>query len=285
MSRRSVSRGAPLGLVLMLGCALVACYDPPKPACGFRCGPAAGCPADYTCGDDSRCHLNGSSPTLQCGTADASTAPTDAYSPNVVEVFPRSGASEVPVDVAIQALFDVDVFGVSDTSFVVFVGGKPVNSSVSYDPSSRIATLVPANPLPPLSQVEATLSPEINDPASGRTLHTTSWFFTTGFDDTSPAVTSATPGPNATLVSVGANIVVTFSEPVQNVDVLSFAVSEAAGMIEGTITMTNTNRTATYDPTGSMPAGTSITVALSGAITDASNNSLAPTSYSFTTAP
>lgn len=284
MTRRSVSRGMTLGLVLMLGAGIVACYDPPKPDCGFRCGPAAACPADYTCGNDDRCHLNGSSPTLQCGTADASVAPPDAYSPVAFGFSPPDGAIDVDIHTAISARFDVDVFNVFTGSFGLSIGFDRIIGTVFYDAMTRTATFFPNEPLPPNTTIQAELNAAISD-ANDNRLRRTTWSFTTGNDTTSPAVTSATPGPNATLVSVAANIVVTFSEPVQNVDILSFAVRDAGGLIEGTITMTNGNRTATYDPTGSMPAGAVITVNLSSAITDASNNPLAATSYSFTTAP
>ncbi len=40
--------------------ALVACYSPYEPECGFVCGDGGACPPDYTCGSDNICHLNGS---------------------------------------------------------------------------------------------------------------------------------------------------------------------------------------------------------------------------------
>jgi hypothetical protein len=73
-----------LRLALALaGSALVAlafpsCYDIPRPECGFRCGPSGACPEDYTCNEsDGRCHLDGSSPQLVCGTVDAADAAID----------------------------------------------------------------------------------------------------------------------------------------------------------------------------------------------------------------
>lgn len=41
---------------------LAACYDVPRPACGFACGPQRECPAGYVCNDfdgDNRCHPEG----------------------------------------------------------------------------------------------------------------------------------------------------------------------------------------------------------------------------------
>jgi len=77
-------RGRRLRLTLaaaaLVGLALPGCYDIPRPQCGFRCGPSGACPEGYTCDpDDGRCHLNGSPPSLVCGTLDASVdGPVDA---------------------------------------------------------------------------------------------------------------------------------------------------------------------------------------------------------------
>lgn len=63
-------------LALALPGAGVGCYDVPKPQCGFRCGPDESCPEGYTCNEaDGRCHLDGSPPSLVCGTVDAAIAP------------------------------------------------------------------------------------------------------------------------------------------------------------------------------------------------------------------
>ena len=61
-----------LALGALLTWALPACYDVPKPQCGFRCGPDGACPEDYTCSPtDGRCHLDGAPASLVCATEDA----------------------------------------------------------------------------------------------------------------------------------------------------------------------------------------------------------------------
>lgn len=78
MSRRYLSLALAPALVLTVVSALwLACYDAPRPDCGFRCGPDAACPADYTCSArDGRCHRDGAPENLVCAPPDA--APGDA---------------------------------------------------------------------------------------------------------------------------------------------------------------------------------------------------------------
>jgi hypothetical protein len=82
------------GLALGLLGSGPACYDLPKPECGFRCGPNDACPEDYTCSaSDGRCHLNGSPPTLVCSSpADAGIDATG------------DAAIDAPIDAAIDAM-------------------------------------------------------------------------------------------------------------------------------------------------------------------------------------
>ena len=84
-----------LGVVLGLSC-----YDVPKPPCGFRCGPAGECPADYTCAVfEDRCHRVGTDPSLQCESSsdDTADAPVDT---------PIDAAPDAAPDAAIDAATD-----------------------------------------------------------------------------------------------------------------------------------------------------------------------------------
>jgi len=70
--RLAVALALALSGSALLSLAVPGCYDVPRPQCGFRCGPNEACPEDYTCNPaDGRCHLNGSPPSLVCGTVDA----------------------------------------------------------------------------------------------------------------------------------------------------------------------------------------------------------------------
>ena len=84
-----------LALTALFSLALPACYDVPKPSCGFRCGPSQACPEDYTCNAaDGRCHLIGAPDSLVCGTTDGGLdAASDA---------PGDGASDAQLDAMAQ---------------------------------------------------------------------------------------------------------------------------------------------------------------------------------------
>ena len=113
--RRYVCLGVALGFVLtFIGgiFALPACYDLPRPVCGFRCGALGECPEDYTCGDDSRCHLNGSAPMV-CGTPDA---PDLDAAVDVIDGPPDTpdDAIDAPPDAEIDAAIDAAVDAPAD---------------------------------------------------------------------------------------------------------------------------------------------------------------------------
>jgi hypothetical protein len=119
MARRYAILGAALGLgVTLAAVGVSACYDVPKPACGFRCGPAGECPDDYTCNAaDGRCHLNGSEPMV-CGVVvDAAVdarvdAPRDAPVDAPFDAPPDApidAPPDAPVDAPIDAPTDAPV--------------------------------------------------------------------------------------------------------------------------------------------------------------------------------
>lgn len=271
-------------LAIAIAAAVTGCYDVPKPDCGFRCGPAAECPEDYTCAADGRCHLDGSSPSLLCGSP--VDAGIDAYSPTVLDLAPGPGELNVSPATSISATFDVEVIDVTSESFELFDNDAvPVSGNVFYSAGTRVATFTPLQPLQPNLRHTASLSAAIRSAATGAPLEPLSWSFTTGADTTAPFVVATIPANGAMNVPVDTLIDVEFSEPVQGVDATTFTVANG-GAIAGTVSVVNGGRTAIFDPTADLPAGTVITATLSTAITDVSGNPLATSlTYSFTTAP
>ena len=102
---RLVSLGAALALIAALAGAIVsACYDVPRPACGFLCGPAGECPDGYTCAAEQVCHANGSPDGLVCRNPDAAL-PVDAMPDAASDAMP-DGMVDAADDAMVDAMVD-----------------------------------------------------------------------------------------------------------------------------------------------------------------------------------
>jgi hypothetical protein len=89
-----VTLGVAVALLLALaGAIVVACYDVPRPDCGFLCGPGGVCPDDYTCADNHRCRRTGAPATLVCPNPDADI-PDDHDA--AVDAAPEAGPDAPP---------------------------------------------------------------------------------------------------------------------------------------------------------------------------------------------
>ncbi|MCX5744325.1 MAG: hypothetical protein NT062_17685 [Proteobacteria bacterium] len=94
-----------LGWLVLVAGVMTGCYNPPKPACGFFCGPGGACPASYTCNAiDQRCHANGSPSDLVCSTLDAPLADVlpvvdgkvDGMIDGMIDAMPDASADAMP---------------------------------------------------------------------------------------------------------------------------------------------------------------------------------------------
>ena len=104
-------------------------------------------------------------------------------------------------------------------------------------------------------------------------------------DITAPTVTIVDPPHTATGVNPGTDVVITFSEPVNGVDNITFTLKKLDGSnITGAVTVAADRQSATFDPTNSLPDNTDINVTVDMAVTDDSGNNLDPSFNStFTT--
>ncbi|NUW41023.1 DNRLRE domain-containing protein [Nonomuraea rhodomycinica] len=101
-----------------------------------------------------------------------------------------------------------------------------------------------------------------------------------GEDTTPPRVLATEPASGATDVSLDSRVRVTFSEEIFDPQVV---VKSAQGVqIQGTTTLDDTKKIATFSPTQPLHPGTAYTVEISGAI-DASENEMVPYTWSFRT--
>lgn len=209
--------------------------------------------------------------------------------PTVTARTPAANATGVAVAGNLTATFSEPVVGVSTTTFVVRnSAGTVIPAAVSYNATTRAATLNPTASLPPDARYTATLtggSAAIRN-AKGIALATQSWAFTTG---PVPAVTARTPASNGTSVGVTANLTAKFSEAVQGVSTATFALRDAAGaVVPAAVSYNATTRVATLNPSANLPPDARFTATLTGgtaAIRDAAGNPLLTQSWAFTTGP
>jgi len=274
-------------MALALGI-LVGCYDIPKPECGFACGPASECPSDYTCNVAvNRCQLVGTTPAcaaaVDAGTDTLPDSGDDLTPPTVVAMVPAVNALGVPITIAITATFSEPVSGVSDLTMTLDRAGLAVPGTVTYDPSTLTATLQPFASLVPGTVYTVLVRAGISDLAGNPLGVTMAWQFTTAPDATPPSVTSRSPGVAATGVSVGATVIVEFSEAVNGVSAATLTLTDGVTPVAGTVSYSTTPSRATLTPAAQLAPFTLYTVNLTAGITDTAANPLTPVIWMFTT--
>ena len=103
-----------------------------------------------------------------------------------------------------------------------------------------------------------------------------------GTDTTRPTIIGTIPAQNASSVSPGSMIIVTFSEAVDSASVTNAAFSLSGGA-PGTISVSGAS--AQLVPYPALPANATVTVTIAGVKDLAGNTMAAPYSWSFTTGP
>ncbi|MBX7442275.1 MULTISPECIES: S8 family serine peptidase [unclassified Arthrobacter] len=225
---------------------------------------------------------------LYTGASATAAAPAPAPAPAMTSAAPAANSTSIASGTNVTATFSASVQGVSASTFLLRnAAGSTLAATVSYNATTRTATLDPAANLAPDATYTATLvggSSAIRDTA-GTPLATTSWSFTTG---PAPTVSSYTPGSNALLVRRSNNISATFSEAVQGVAASTFTLrnSSTGAAVAATVYRNGTTNQWILDPKEPLAAKTRYTVTLAGgttAIRDVAGNPLANWSWQFTT--
>jgi hypothetical protein len=197
---------------------------------------------------------------------------------------PAPDARSVVVGTNVTATFDSAVQNVNTGTFTLVnaATGASVAAAVTYNATSRVATLNPSVNLAPDTRWRATLTTGIRN-ASGVSLAANeSWEFVTG---PAPRVSGRTPAVNATGVSRSVNVTATFSEAVLGVDGTTFTLTPAGGgpAVSALVTQNGTTNTWILNPDQNLAGNTTYTVGLAGSITDAAGNPLPVTTWRFTT--
>ena len=211
---------------------------------------------------------------------------TTGPAPALTARTPGANATGVARSAAVTATFSEPVTGIGAAAFTLRNArtGAAVAATVSYNRTTRVATLDPSGTLAADTRYTASLSTAVKD-AGGNPLPATTWTFTTG---PAPTVTARTPAVGATGVGRTANVGATFSEAVTGVGTTTFRLKNAAtgAAVSATVSRNGTTNQWVLNPGVTLAASTRYTVTLTGgatAIRDGAGNALATTSWSFTT--
>jgi Ca2+-binding RTX toxin-like protein len=211
----------------------------------------------------------------------AVTPRSETVAPTVTARTPAVDARSVSLTGNIAVTFSEAVTGVSATTFTLRQGTTAVAGTVSYNATTRVATLDPTATLTTDRPYTVTLTSGIRDTA-GNQLAATTWSFVTG---AAPTVSARTPGLDARSVSQTGNVTATFSEAVTGVSGTTFTLRQGTTAVAAVVSYNATTRVATLNPNATLTADRTYTVSLSNGIRDAAGNPLAATTWTFVTGP
>jgi YVTN family beta-propeller protein len=230
-------------------------------------------------------------------------APPDTTPPTVTASTPANGATGVAANAVVTATFSeaMDASTIGGSAFELRnAASQLVVASVSYNATTRVATVAPTAALAPSSAYTATVrggttDPRVKDAAGNALAANVTWTFTTAAvaDTTPPTVTATSPIGGATGVATGIAPTVTFSEAMDASTVTSATVelrNAANALVSATVGYNATTRVATLSPGAALAAATTYTLTVRGGSTDprvkdvAGNALAANSTVSFTTA-
>ena len=182
--------------------------------------------------------------------------------PTVTAETPGSGATGVPVSIALAATFNQAVQPNTINFRFQNSAGSPFAVTTSYNSSTNTATFTPTSPLPYNTEFSAYLSGAQNSSGVAMT-GAFSWSFWT--DSLQPAVSSHTPASGATAVAVTTTSTATFNEAVQS-GTINFTLANSTGTaVAGSVVYNSSTHAATFTPSTALAYGTTYTATVSGA--------------------
>ena len=181
------------------------------------------------------------------------------------------------------AKFSEAVTGVSRTTFVLRQGTTVIPAVVTYNATTRVATLNPTSTLLADRTYKATLS-GIRDVA-GNTMATSAWSFITG---PAPTITKRTPAAGAIGVRRNANTTVTFSESITGISATTVKITRVStgAAITAVRSFNTTSKVLTINPSASLLSNTQYRVTITGGTRgarDLAGNPVITRSWTFTT--
>ena len=175
-------------------------------------------------------------------------------------------------------------FTIDTNTFTVSDGSDNISGSVSYDDTT--ATFTPSGNLSSYTAYTARITTGVKDLGGNAMASLYTWsFMTTGdVDFTAPTVSSTSPANGGAGVDVSSIITAAFIEEMDATTITTdtFTVNDGSSYIRGTVSYSDT--TATFTPSGNLPSYTTITARITTEVRDLVGNALASDyAWSFTT--
>ena len=216
-------------------------------------------------------------------------SPAIGVAPTVTATSPVAtspAVTGVAVNSAVSATFSKPMASASltATSFTLACpAGTPVSAAVTYDATTRVATLTPSAALPPSTLCVATVTTAAQDTAGIALASNFVWSFVTAAlgDTTRPTVVLTVPAANALNVPNNTKISATFSEDMAAATISgsSFSVTNSSlgTVVLGTVGYSASARTATFTPStpATLANNSQFTATITNAATDVAGNALA----------
>lgn len=192
--------------------------------------------------------------------------------PIVVSTDPVNGASEVPLNKIITALFstNMDSTSINATTFVVKQGTTVVPGTVTY--AGMTATFTPAAPLAASAVFTGTITTGAKDVGGNSMAANYTWSFATG---ALPGVISTDPANGDINVPLNKTIKAVFSKAMNpaTVTATTFTLKQGTTAIAGTVTYSGS--TASFVPAAPLAANTIYTATITTGAQDGAGNALA----------
>lgn len=216
-------------------------------------------------------------------------SPSIGVAPSVTATSPPAStpvASGVAAGSRVSATFSKPMTAatLTATSFTLACpAGTPVAAAVSYDATTRVATLTPGAALPPSTLCVATVTTAAQDSTGLALASNFVWSFMTAplAETTRPTVVLTVPAAGAIGVPTNTQVTATFSEDMAaaTINASSFTVTNTTlgTAVAGSVSYSVGARTATFTPTtpATLATNSAFSATVTAAATDLAGNALA----------
>jgi hypothetical protein len=210
----------------------------------------------------------------------------DPVPPSVTSTSPVSGATGVARTTAVKATFSrsLDPSTVGSSTFTLSGPSGAVPATVTYDDTTKTATLVPSASLASGTVYAAHLSTGIRSLDGKQLASAVDWSFTTAVA-VPPQVVATVPAAGATDFGTGVKPRATFSRDMDpaTITASSFTLTGPSGAVAATVAYDSSTLSATLTPSAPLTAGASYTARLAATVAAADGTPLGQAfSWSFT---